>query len=171
MIAATGHRLDKLGGRNQEVFSRLLSLATVSIQKLEPTEIISGMALGWDTAVALAAIKLSIPLVAAVPFAQQDAKWKQEDRERWESILFQTKQIIYIDRLPEYAAKGVERDIYHPAKLQKRNEWMVDNCVQILALYDGSSSGGTFNCLEYAKQLNKPVFNVWNSWVKYSKVV
>lgn len=152
------------------MFARLKALAKASLQKLAPTTVISGMALGWDQAVALAAIELSIPLIAAVPFAQQDAKWQQEDRDRWESILFQTQQIIYVDRLPEYAVADVEIGVYHAAKLHKRNRWMVDNCSQILAIYDDSKHGGTFNCLEYAKKLDKPVLNVWNSWVKYSGV-
>ena len=52
--------------------------------------------------------------------------------------------------------------------MQKRNQWMIDNSSQVLALYDGSGSGGTFNCLEYAKQSDKSVSNVWSSWVKYS---
>jgi uncharacterized phage-like protein YoqJ len=128
------------------------------------------MALGWDQAIALAAIELKIPLIAAVPFATQDSKWSEGDKERWEAIMFQTQQIIYCDRLPNYAIAGVEAGVYHPAKLQRRNEWMVDNCNQILALYDDSGNGGTFNCLEYAKQFEKPILNVWNSWVKYSGV-
>jgi uncharacterized phage-like protein YoqJ len=170
IVAATGHRLERLGGYSHEIFARLRSLARASIKKIQPNTVISGMALGWDQAVALAAIELSIPLIAAVPFASQDGKWSEEDREKWEGILFQTQQIIYIDRLPDYAVVGVEPGEYHPAKLQKRNQWMVDNCSQILALYDDSGHGGTFNCLEYAKQFNKPVLNVWNSWVKYSGV-
>lgn len=149
---------------------RSQALARASIQKLEPTTVISGMALGWDQAIALAAIELSIPLIAAVPFSTQDANWNEGDKERWEGILFQTQQIIYVDRLPDYATAGVEMGAYHPAKLQKRNQWMVDNCNQILALYDDSGKGGTFNCLEYAKQFDKPVLNVWNSWIKYSGV-
>lgn len=170
IIAATGHRLDRLGGNSPEVFARLGALAKASLQKLEPATVISGMALGWDQAIALAAIELSIPLIAAVPFASQDAKWHQEDRDRWEGILFQTQQIIYVDRLPNYTVTDVDVGAYHVAKLQKRNEWMVDNCSQILALYDGSGKGGTFNCLEYAKKLNKPVLNVWDSWFKYSGI-
>lgn len=128
------------------------------------------MALGWDTAIALAAIELSIPLIAAVPNACQDSKWGKDDREKWEAILLKSQQIIYTDRLPDYATKGVEIGAYHPGKLQKRNQWMVDNCDQILALYDGCGSGGTFNCLKYATQFDKPVLNVWSSWVKYSGV-
>lgn len=159
-----------MGGNSPEVFTRLRALAEASLQKLEPATVISGMALGWDQAIALTAIEFSIPLIAAVPFASQDAKWHQEDRDRWEVILFQSQLTIYVDRLPDYNVTDVDVGVYHVAKLQKRNEWMVDNCSQILALFDGSNKGGTFNCLEYAKKLNKQVLNVWNSWSKYAGV-
>ena len=97
IVAATGHRLDRLGGHSPEVFARLQALAKASLQKLQPATVISGMALGWDQAVALAAIDLSIPLIAAVPFSTQDSKWNQDDRNTWEGIMFHTQQIIYVE--------------------------------------------------------------------------
>jgi uncharacterized phage-like protein YoqJ len=50
--------------------------------------------------------------------------------------------------------------------MQIRNEWMVDNAHIVLALWDGSS-GGTGNCIKYAnrKSVNKPIINLWSSWV------
>jgi uncharacterized phage-like protein YoqJ len=70
----------------------LQALALASLEKLEPTTVISGMALGWDQSIALAAVKLSIPLIAAIPFASQDSKWGREDREKWEGIMFHTQR-------------------------------------------------------------------------------
>ena len=40
--------------------------------------------------------------------------------------------------------------------MQKRNEWMVDNCTQLIGVFDGSP-GGTANCLKYAKNKLKEV--------------
>jgi uncharacterized phage-like protein YoqJ len=39
---------------------------------------------------------------------------------------------------------------YHPAKMQKRNEYMVDNSDFVIAVFDGEQKGGTFNCIKYA---------------------
>jgi hypothetical protein len=41
---------------------------------MEPTHVISDMALGWDMAVAFAMLKLNIPLIFAVPFEGQNQK-------------------------------------------------------------------------------------------------
>lgn len=169
-IAATGHRLNRLGGNCLKVRTRLEDLARASIQreKLKPAAIISGMAQGWDLAMAAMSIELKIPLIAAVPFADQSINWKTWEQQKWQEILDKAQEVVYIDSLTAYAIKGLKIGTYHPAKYQKRNEWLVDNCHKIIALYDGSGKGGTFNCLEYAKQFDKPVLNTWNSWVKYS---
>jgi hypothetical protein len=41
---------------------------------VEPTHVISDMALGWNMAVAIAMLKLNIPLIVAVPFEGQNQK-------------------------------------------------------------------------------------------------
>ncbi|WP_206759019.1 hypothetical protein [Anabaena azotica] len=48
----------------------------------------------------------------------------------------------------------------------KRNEWMVDQCHRLVALHDGST-GGTGNCVNYAKSKKVHIVNLWKSWVKY----
>jgi hypothetical protein len=64
--------LKSKGGYNDEVFTRLIALCKVSLQKMQATSVISGMALGFDQAHEEAAIELQIPLIAAVPFKGQD---------------------------------------------------------------------------------------------------
>ena len=70
IVAATGHRPNKLAPLSicysTRVLQRLIDLATAYLEKSNPDAVISGMALGWDTAIAIAAIKLNIPLTAAV---------------------------------------------------------------------------------------------------------
>lgn len=63
-MAGTGHRPDKLGGYGAGVSSRLVDLARAALLRCRPNEVMSGMALGWDTALALGAIELGIPLTA-----------------------------------------------------------------------------------------------------------
>jgi hypothetical protein len=41
---------------------------------VEPAHVISDMALGWDMAVAIAMLKLNIPLIVAVLFEEQNQK-------------------------------------------------------------------------------------------------
>ena len=74
-IAVTGHRHDKLGGYSPTAFRTLQVLAEQELIKLAPTTVLTGMALGWDQAVAAACVKLGLPFVACVPFAGQDRIW------------------------------------------------------------------------------------------------
>lgn len=158
VIAGTGHRPDKLGGYSQQVSDRLIQLAESSIQKYQPTKIISGMALGWDTALAKAALNLSIPLIAAVPFEGQESKWGKSDRNQYRRIIAQASEVVYVSELG-----------YETWKMEARNRWMVDHCDLLLALHNGSE-GGTCNCVRYAESKGVRTVNLWNSWIKYSGI-
>lgn len=149
-IAGTGHRPNKLGGYSSEVLMKLVSTAKDALIELQPTSVISGMALGWDTALALAALELKLPLVAAVPFHGQETAWPNISQIMYQDILKDASDVVYV------CDKG-----YAPWKMQIRNEWMVDHCDVVLALWDGTS-GGTGNCIAYADKVKKPIHNVWD---------
>lgn len=147
-ICGTGHRPNKLG----DYFGR--DLVTLAIKHLSSHNgnVISGMALGWDTALAQAALELALPLVAAVPFPDQDAAWRPGDRALYRSILHRATKV-------EIVSPGYVLGAY-----QRRNEWMVDRSYKVLALHNGTS-GGTLNCIRYANRRGVPVDNLWNEWV------
>ena len=152
IFAGTGHRPDKLGGYSQAVTNRLTELAIDNLQLIGAKKVISGMALGWDMALAEAAIQLGIPFIAAIPFFGQEKMWPKPSQERYQEILKRAEDVIYV------CDKG-----YAPWKMQIRNEWMVDHCDSVLALWDGSK-GGTGNCIQYANKVNKPIVNLWDQF-------
>jgi uncharacterized phage-like protein YoqJ len=154
IVAGTGHRPDKLGGYGDDVYQKLISLATDWLSDNLPTKVISGMAIGWDQALAQAAIDLQIPLVAAIPFKGQEDLWPEKSRIRYKEIMTKASTV-----------KTVCSGAYAGWKMQTRNEWMVDQCDMVLALWDGTS-GGTGNCVRYAKKTNKPLINLWEQWSK-----
>ena len=41
-----------------------------------------------------------------------------------------------------------------------RNEWMVDRCDTLIAVWDESPTGGTTNCVGYAKQQGKKIITI-----------
>lgn len=139
VTAATGHRPEKLGGYGQKVLCDLTHLAKRYLRAYEPKEVITGMALGWDTAVALGCIQLHIPFIAALPFEGQERRWSPEQRHMYFSILNHASQIV-----------TVARGGYRTFKYQARNEWMADHCTRVVALWDGSP-GGTANMIRYAQ--------------------
>lgn len=152
ILAGTGHRPDKLGGYSQRVDDQLVRVALRGIEKHQPTKVISGMALGWDMALAEAALQLSVPFLAAVPFAGQERLWPKATQDRYKRLLKAAAEVVVV-------CEGG----YAAWKLQTRNIWMVDHCGILLALWNGTA-GGTKNCLDYAKKVERIVDNVWPLW-------
>lgn len=151
IIAGTGHRPPKLGGYGEDVFLRLVHLGRGYLDACRPEKVISGMALGWDQALAQAAVDLGIPFIAAVPFNEFSSKWPAVSQDRLQHLLWSASQMVIISQVP-----GVQA-------LQQRNEWMVDRADKMAALWDGSF-GGTFNCIRYAEKKGVPIDNLWSRW-------
>jgi uncharacterized phage-like protein YoqJ len=155
ILSVTGHRPDKLGGYKTEIFSALTGFAITMLLELEPDKIITGMALGWDQAVACASIELDIPYIAAIPCYGQEKVWQKRYQDGYKFLKENANEIVITSKTPFFSAC-----------MQIRNEWMVDNSDKLLALWNGTH-GGTYNCLSYAKQKNKEVINVWSYWMKF----
>lgn len=156
VVAGTGHRPPKLGGYSEDVFTRLTLLAfdwLVAYKPYKPINVISGMALGWDQALAVGAIALNIPVTAAVPCENYESRWPASSIKTYKQILDQCQEIVYVNK--RYTG---------PHVMQARNEWMVDRCNILLALWDGSS-GGTRNCVKYAEQKGVIIENLWDKYV------
>lgn len=156
ILAVTGHRPDKLGGYDdweEKTFPLLCDFAADRLKEANPSLVLTGLALGFDQAVAEACIFLDIPYWAAVPFAGQERKW---------SVRSQLRYRMYVSRSAETFV--VSDGGYAPWKMHARNEWMVDRSDRLLALFDGGESGGTFRCAEYARKKGKPVDNCWKEW-------
>lgn len=157
IISVTGHRPDKLGGYDGDINYKLMRLFEVYLEHHKSTMVITGMALGWDQAVALACINNNIPFTAAIPFNGQESMWPVYS------------QIVY-NTMVGHAAKVVvvSKGVYSAKKMQIRNEWMVDNSEQLVAMWDGSR-GGTYNCVQYAEKQLKPVTNLYQHWIDLIK--
>lgn len=155
ILTATGHRPDKLGGYSKDVEERLYRLAYSYLKETKPSRVITGMALGWDMAVAEACIVLGIPFTAAIPFEGQETKWPLASQERYHFLLsYAAEQIIVCD------------GFYEAWKLLKRDEWMVDQGDKVIALWNGSK-GGTGHTVKYAQTKGKEVVNLWERWTQH----
>ena len=152
IICGTGHRPDKLGGYSQEVFENLKALACKHLAACgDPRElrVISGGALGWDQALAAAAMSLGIATVLALPFPGFEDRWPTSSKAYLHSLMQRADEVVFVCD-PGYAGW----------KMQKRNEWMVDRADTVLALWNGTP-GGTANCIAYANKVKKPIINLW----------
>jgi uncharacterized phage-like protein YoqJ len=152
-IAVTGHRPPRLGGYNYKVATATLDTAFKVLEHFEPKKVITGMALGFDIAVAKACLIEKIPFIAVLPFRGQERKWSERDIETYHKCL-----------------EGAETVIYHSVKSNKsayieRDKYMVDMCDYVVGLYDGVPIGGTHETMMYACQRRVSVYSVWH-WYK-----
>lgn len=152
IVAGTGHRPGKLGGYGTEAARKTYSVAEQWLLDRTPDVVISGMAIGWDQALASAAIGQGIELWAYVPFPGQDARWPMQSRKLYEWILERAGTVRYVT------------DHFTRNAFQARNEAMVDNADIVLALWNGDSEGGTFNCVQYATKKDKVIINLWEKF-------
>lgn len=180
-LGFSGHRPTNLGGyaKYEEYLPSLVALAKGCIERFGRNEnedpntanqdadrtvtnasanvqVITGMALGWDTAVALAAIEMELPLIAALPCYGYEQSWpKREDKDRYHFILSNC-HTIWIGSVGGYSYDG----------LVNRNEVIVNNSNKVIFLWDKKPKGGTYNCWNYAQEVNRECKNVWGSWSK-----
>lgn len=153
ILAGTGHRPDKLGGYEVEATMRVIDFATKMMSERAPSRIITGMAIGWDMALAQAAMNLGIPFHAYVPFEGQELKWPMSTRLYYKVLLNKAEHI-------EICSTGG----YSKASMHFRNQRMVDDCDAVAALWNGSP-GGTNNCIAYAMLVGKPYINYWPQFI------
>lgn len=152
ILAGTGHRPDKLGGYDTHASMRVADLATRILDHYEPTVVISGMAQGWDMALAQAAYGRKIPFRAYIPFEGQELVWPSATRLYYRALL-ERADVVKVCSPGGFTRKA----------MQVRNECMVNDCDLLIALWNGSA-GGTANCLQYASFTNTPFVNVWSNY-------
>ena len=162
IVAGTGHRPHKLrvgslDGYAPSVDALLVQFAERCVRRLAPTLVISGMALGWDTALAEAAVRAGVPFDAYVPFEGQESRWPPSSQARYHRLLGQARRVVI-----------VSAGRYAGWKLQRRNEAMVDAATFMLVLWDGSP-GGTGNCMNYIYHTGRKYANVWDHWLRHAQ--
>ena len=150
-ICFTGHRkLPK--GSEQWVNGQLIKAIEKAIKK-DYFTYISGGAIGVDQMAAKAvllarAFDPRIKLIIARPFPSQDKVWPSHVRGKFKQLLEMADQIV-----------DVCEDPYAVWKMQKRNEWMVDNSNATVAVWKGGN-GGTFNCIKYAESKRSYILRI-----------
>ncbi|MNH75645.1 hypothetical protein D3C73_278950 [compost metagenome] len=172
-VCFTGHRPNKLGdcysltGDQSKYIKNKLKPILIDLIENEGIErFISGGAIGFDQIAFWTVNGLKktyypdIKNIVAVPFRNQAIKWSDRETQQWYKRMLETAdEVIYVDELHEYRVDGVIAGDYHVAKMQKRDEYMVDNSRIVVAAHDGSK-GGTGNCVRYARKAGKTIYTL-----------
>jgi uncharacterized phage-like protein YoqJ len=114
-------------------------------------EFVTGGALGIDTYATEWAYVRGIPyhIILPFPFETMSKFWPEANK-------------ATLRRHLEHAAsiKVIGTTAYEVQRYQERNEAMVDRADEVWTYWMGKTYGGTWNCIQYALKVGKPVFNI-----------
>lgn len=144
IVSISGHRPEKIDDP---------TWVKKEIKDVLPTflladHLIQGMAAGVDLWSAVIARQLGIMYTCAKPWAGH--KPRKDDEQMYREVEKFADRIEIINPSEEFPGNWC---------YQRRNEWMVDNSDQLLAVWDGSK-GGTANCVNYALKKGIPIFRI-----------
>ena len=145
----TGHRPGKLPWRYNEEDLRCVLLKARIADAVEAAyqegfrHFLCGMAQGADLYFCQAVLHLKaqhpgVTLEAAIPYEGQADHWPPADRLRRQRLLNQCD------------LETVVQHHYTKGCMLRRNRYMVDRSSLLIAVYDGTTKGGTMNTLAYA---------------------
>lgn len=137
-VMGTGSRSMRTDPNAQTIYKHLLTKVELLAEQHPNLWMISGMAEGWDEAIAKAAIALGIPFTAAIPNDTYGAYyWGRnsvtgKDRiNDWYAIIGQAREVVIV-------CNSIKVDGVHSNFI--RNQWMVDHSDHAL-VYAPQSSG------------------------------
>lgn len=141
VLAGTGHRPDKIGFQERYIREHI---RTVLLHYC-PSEVVSGMAVGFDQWWADEALSLGFRVHAAVPFLGQESRWPREVQTAYHALLRRVHVVTVVTR--ERPANDTQANNW----LMDRNAFMVDRAHGVIACYNGDLDGGTCNAVRYAQ--------------------
>lgn len=165
IISITGHRPNGLPKEygyniNNEAWTKLKEYIEVTIEECykyatqnEELTLVTGMALGVDTAFWEVADRLrknnkNIRIEAAVPFVGQEKKWTEESQRQYKKMLSESNKVTI-----------VSEGGFATWKMMARNRYMVNKSDIVIAVIC-KETGGTAQCVKYAKEHNKVVIKI-----------
>ena len=159
MICFTGHRPDVFPWKYSENDPGLRALKRAILDEIltcisqDETGFMTGMALGvdmWAAEMVLFAKEQGLPITlhAAIPCEGQERVWPRSSQVQYKYILDHCDSSVTLSTR------------YTAACMQARNVYMVDHSNMVIAVHNGKKNGGTWNCIQYAKEAKKPIIYV-----------
>ena len=146
----TGHRVI-----NRDDFERLSSVLVTAIKYAYESgcrEFYAGGALGFDTLAAREVIRFrqthrDVRLVLCLPCADQSDKWSDNDRGRYNYVLAEADEVIYIS------------ESYTQNCMAERNFLLASKC-DILIAYCSRPKSGSGQTIRMADSMGKEIINL-----------
>lgn len=153
IIAGTGHRPKFLPckyNENHPWLAELKKKIKSELERIAPSIVISGVAIGFDTWLAEVALELDLELFCYVPFPEQGQTWPAKSQAKLKYLISKATHVKTI-------SQNYSSDVF-----LKRDRAMVNDADIILALWNPElATSGTGYTVKYAEQTKKEVINLW----------
>src|ERR1043166_6500505 len=116
VFSGFGHKPNEVGKYDIDTLANLACFAAETISQFNPTKLVTGMGLGWQQALALAALELDVPFIAALPFQGQEKVWPDKTQVLYRMLLEKASSV-------EVISSGV----FSPMKYIECDKWIVNN--------------------------------------------
>ena len=173
----TGRRPKDLYGYNHDAYIPMVNAIKSCLRKHISqgyTKFISGGAQGFDQLSfwAVNALKregYDIKNIVYVPFKGQEKAWKETglfSQKEYKLMLRLADEVVFLQDIDADNKRQVVKALYD------RNHSMVNDSDAVFGLYPNynwqlsSTKGGTAECLRYALDINKPIFQLSNETLK-----
>ena len=160
-IFVSGPRPQNLGLRNldpfsDEAFDKLIDFVRPHLQKVRekyPSVIVkTGMALGFDQAVAMACYIEGISFKAVIPGRWQPSKWNGDQVRRWEQLMHVAESVVDLNLSADNYAKS----------LKERNTELITNSIGGIILNLGSP--GTLDTVQKCAKMGVRFLDLGQKW-------
>lgn len=152
IMTGIAHTPTRLHERTYLPSNELVYLASKALREYNATSLITSLSLGWDQALAKAALELKIPFSVAIPYPGRD------------QVLKRDAQVLYYDLLAHATDVTQISDAYCDSAMLDAHLWRVEAADFVLALWDYEFTGDCFRVIDYALKCQKPVANLWEDW-------
>ena len=143
ILGITGHRPPTLKIPYETPspgYEKLYKAVVNKFNELSPSKIISGLAQGSDQIACWVAIELNIPYIAALAGEGQESLWPDDAKRKFYHLLNQAEKVVKVSQ------EKVSNKAYF-----NRDKWIVDFSDNLLGIWNGQETGGTYYTIKYAK--------------------
>jgi ribA/ribD-fused uncharacterized protein len=165
-IFVSGPRPQNLGLKNldpfsDEVFDVLIDFVTphlIKVREKYPDVIVkTGMALGFDQAIAMACYINEIPFIAVIPGSWQSSKWNDQQRKRYDQLIHVSMAVENLE-LPSTDYRSA---------LMTRNTHLLKGCIGGIVLNLGSS--GTLDTVKKCDTMGLRFLDIGEEWKRLAE--
>jgi uncharacterized phage-like protein YoqJ len=142
----------------QHMDKQLVHMLQTWLERYPVKEVFSSLALGFETALAEAALKCHIPFHAVLPFEHLPDKWSSEHKQRFQNLLGKASTTYVVSPGP-----------YQPWKQGKALMYNLSRCDLVLTLWDEKEKH-TKATLKAVEKAQKEMIPMWDHWKTYKMV-